>query len=126
TSRLSSALSNRFSPLTPHTQIAPAASPITSPPPGPTKPAAGVMPTSPATAPEIAPSREGRPFTFHSTRSQASTPPEEASSVLKNAAAKLSDAPNAEPALKPNHPTQSKDAPIIAMGRLCGCIDSLP
>ena len=55
TSAVSSTFSSFFNPVTPHTQITPAARPITIAPSGPTVPQAGVMPTRPATAPEAAP-----------------------------------------------------------------------
>src|SRR5690606_27211685 len=120
------ARSRRFKPLTPHTQTAPVTRPIISAPPGPTRPAAGVMPTNPATAPEIAPSNEGLPLYFHSISSHARIAPAVATMVLKNARAAVSLALRAEPALNPNQPTHSKAAPVMAMGRLWGCIDSRP
>ncbi len=49
----------------------PVTAPMISADIGVTKPAAGVMPTRPATAPEIAPSMLGLPITIHSTISQA-------------------------------------------------------
>src|SRR5690606_28622461 len=97
----------RFKPLTPHTQMAPLITPIMSAPTGPTSPAAGVMPTKPATAPDMPPSRDGLPLTIHSVPAQASTAPAVAMMVLKNASAATSFAPSAEPALKPNQPTHS-------------------
>src|SRR5690606_20013467 len=104
----------------------PAAMPIHSAPTGPTNAAAGVIPTSPATAPEAAPSMEGLPFTAHSVNSQASTAPAVATRVLIKASAADSLAASAEPALKPNQPTHSSEAPIKVMGRLCGLRASLP
>ncbi len=65
TSSESSAPSSVFRPFTPHRQTRPASRPITSAPIGPTKPAAGVIATSPATAPEAAPSIEGLPLNIH-------------------------------------------------------------
>ena len=47
-------------------------------------------------------------------------------SVLMKASAAVPPASSAEPALKPNQPTHSSDAPIMVMVRLCGVIDSLP
>jgi hypothetical protein len=41
--------------------------------PGSTKPAAGVMATRPATAPEMAPSTLGLPLIIHSANTQEST-----------------------------------------------------
>ena len=43
-----------------------------------------------------------------------------------NASAAELPASSAEPALKPNQPTHSSDAPIMVIGRLCGVIASLP
>jgi hypothetical protein len=44
---------------------------------------------------------------------------------MKASAAEL-PASRAEPALKPNHPIHSSDAPIMVSGRLCAGIASLP
>src|SRR5512137_642073 len=60
TSSASSAPRRRFRPLTPHRQTPPARRPMISAPPMPTKPQAGVIATSPATAPDAAPSIERR------------------------------------------------------------------
>src|SRR5678815_5139247 len=62
TSSESSAPSSFFRPLTPQRQTMPAARPITKAPGIPTLPAAGVIATSPATAPEAAPSMVGLPL----------------------------------------------------------------
>ena len=43
-----------------------------------------------------------------------------------NASAAELLASSAEPALKPNQPNHSSEAPIIVIGRLCGVIASLP
>ena len=56
TSSVSSTRSMRLSPFTPHRQASPPTKPIASAPPGPTKPQAGVIATSPDTAPDAAPS----------------------------------------------------------------------
>ena len=50
-----------------------AARPITNAPGMPTLPAAGVIATRPATAPEAAPSIDGLPLKIHSANIQAST-----------------------------------------------------
>ena len=92
----------------------------------PTKPQAGVIATSPATAPDAAPSIDGLPLIIHSPSIQDSTAAAVAISVLTNASAAVSPASSAEPALKPNQPTHSSDAPIIVNVRLCGAIESLP
>src|SRR3954468_12347664 len=73
TSSVSSAPSNFFRPFTPHRQTTPAARPITNAPGMPTLPAAGVMATSPATAPDAAPSMEGLPLNNHSANIHDST-----------------------------------------------------
>src|SRR3954453_4986422 len=87
---------------------------------GPTKPAAGVIATSPATAPEIAPSALGRPFLIHSAKLQLSAAAAVAKCVaMKALVANAFDA-SALPALKPNHPTQSRQAPMKLRTKLCG------
>src|SRR5215510_13538559 len=98
----------------------PADSPITNAPGMPTFPAAGVMATSPATAPEAAPSMEGLPLKSHSPNVQESTAHAVARKVLMKARAAEPFASRAEPALKPNHPNHRSDAPIMVIVRLCG------
>src|ERR1700732_4560818 len=87
---------------------------------GATNPAAGVMATSPATAPEIAPRALGRPFLIHS----ATLPLKAAEAAAKCVATKALVASGLEakalPALNPNHPTHSKHAPIKLRTKLCG------
>ena len=100
--------------------------PMINAPAGPTKPAAGVTPTKPAIAPDAPPNNDGRPLITHSVAVQAKTAPAVAIRVLKNASAAVSVAPSAEPALKPNQPTNNSDAPISVIGKLWGFIDSLP
>ena len=124
TSSASSAPSRRFSPLTPHRQTTPASRPSTSAPPTPTKPHAGVIATRPATAPEAAPSIDGLPLVIHSPNIHDSTAAAVATSVLMNASAAMSPASSADPALNPNQPTHSSEAPIIVNVRLCGAIES--
>ena len=116
----------RFKPLTPQTQITPAQIPITKAPTGPTKPAAGVTPTKPAIAPDAAPNMDGRPLMAHSVKTHAIIAPTVAIKVLNIARAATSFAASEEPALKPNQPTHNNAAPVIVMGRLWGCIASLP
>ena len=87
--------------------------PSTSAPLVPTKPQAGVIATRPATAPDAAPSIDGLPFAIHSPNIHDSTAAAVASSVLMNASAAVSPASSADPALNPNQPTHSSDAPII-------------
>src|SRR5882762_2362308 len=91
----------------------PAAMPIQKEPIGPTKPEAGVMATRPATAPEQMPITVGLPFMIHSTIIQVKPAVAVAVWVTSMAMPACRPAVTAEPALKPNQPTHSKDAPII-------------
>ncbi len=100
--------------------------PITIEPIGPTKPAAGVMATRPATAPEAPPSIEGLPLLIHSPKVQDSTAAQVASRVLTKASAAEPLASSAEPALKPNQPNHSSEAPTMVKVRLCGRRASRP
>src|SRR5947209_1198547 len=92
---------------------------------GPTKPAAGVMATSPATAPEIAPSALGLPLRIHSAAAQLKAAAAAAKCVATNALVARLLAAKALPALNPNQPTQSKQAPMKLRTTLCGGIGSL-
>src|SRR4029450_6055464 len=92
---------------------------------GVTKPAPGVIATSPATAPLAAPSMVGFPEWFHSANNHASAAVAAAVLVVTNAFAARPLAFRALPALNPNHPTQSKAAPVTANGRLCRAIYSV-
>src|ERR1700745_352511 len=87
---------------------------------GPTNPAAGVMATSPATAPEIAPRALARPFLTHSAALQARAAGAAPKCVATKALDAKEPAARALPALKPNHPTHSKHAPMKLSTRLCG------
>src|SRR5690606_33143397 len=87
---------------------------------GLTKPAAGVMATSPATSPDAAPSAVGLPWRIHSTAAQLTAPSPAATCVFTSASAANPFAPSADPALKPNQPNQSRPAPSMVMVRLCG------
>src|ERR1700724_2068702 len=100
-------------------------SPMASAGMGATNPAAGVMATSPATAPEIAPSALARPFFNHSAALQLSAAAAVAKCVATNALVAKGLAARALPALNPNHPTHSKHAPIKLSTRLCGGIGCL-
>src|ERR1041385_7312764 len=93
-------------------QKTPAIAPIASDDMGVTKPAAGVMATSPATAPEIAPSALGLPLRSHSAALHPMTAAAAARCVATKALVARLPALSALPALKPNHPTQSRHAPI--------------
>src|SRR6202035_1724437 len=90
----------------------PAATPIQNEPSGPTKPEAGVMATRPATAPEQMPITVGLPFKNHSTNIQVKPAVAVAVWVTSMAMPACRPAVTAEPALKPNQPTHSKEAPI--------------
>lgn len=84
-----------------------------------TKPAPGVMPTSPATMPVQAPMRVGLPFLITSQNIQESSAAAAEAAVVMKACAARPSAASAEPALKPNQPNISSDAPIITVGILC-------
>jgi hypothetical protein len=99
---------------------------MTSAPLSPTKPAAGVIATRPATAPEAPPSSDGLPLPIHSSSDHTSTEAAVARKVLTKAMAATLPASSAEPALKPNQPTHRIDAPIMVNVRLCGLIASRP
>src|SRR5579863_794464 len=91
---------------------------------GPTKPAAGVIATSPATEPEIAPSALGLPLRSHSAPPQPTTAAAAAKWVATKALVAKLPAANALPALKPNHPTHNMQAPMKLSTTLCGGIGS--
>src|ERR1043165_6526114 len=114
-----------FSPLTPHRHTKPAANPMMKAPGMPTLAAAGVIATRPATAPDAAPSIDGLPLVVHSPSVHDNTAQAVARNVFMKASPANPFASSADPALKPNQPTHSSDAPIIVIGRLCGGIGSL-
>src|ERR1700733_13093317 len=87
--------------------------PIQNEPIGPTNPEAGVIATSPATAPEQMPSTVGLPFLIHSTIIQVKPAVAVAIWVTSMAMPACRPAVTAEPALKPNQPTHSSEAPIM-------------
>src|SRR5436190_11990040 len=89
---------------------------------GRTNPAAGVIATSPATAPEIAPNALAFPFLNHSATLHPIAAAAAPRCVATNALDAKPLAANALPALNPNHPTHSKHAPIKLSTRLCGGI----
>src|SRR6201995_2192898 len=95
-------------------QMTPAAMPMISAGPGSTKPEAGVIATRPATAPETAPSTEGLPLAIHSANIQPNAAAAVAICVTDIAMPARPLAATAEPALNPNQPTQSSDAPMTA------------
>src|SRR5207302_6227990 len=96
--------------------------PIASAGIGPTNPAAGVMATSPATAPEIAPSALARPFLNHSAALQLSADAAAAKCVATNALVASELEASALPALNPNQPTHNRQAPMKLSTKLCGGI----
>ena len=79
---------------------------------GVTNPEAGVMATRPATEPEMAPRAEALPRLNHSTADQPTAAAAAAKWVLTKALVARVPAERAEPALKPNQPTQSRHAPM--------------
>src|ERR1700679_1250399 len=87
---------------------------------GPTNPDAGVMATSPATAPEAIPKTLGLPLVSHSEKSPPSAAAPVAICVVSMAIPAGPSAAPAEPALNPNQPTHSSDAPIRVSVRLYG------
>src|SRR5208282_4739461 len=89
---------------------------------GATNPAAGVIATSPATAPEIAPRALGRPFLIHSAMLQLMAAAAVAMCVATNALVARALAASALPALKPNQPTHKRHAPMKLNTRECGGI----
>src|SRR5215468_7253898 len=93
--------------------------PITNAPTGPTKPEAGVMETSTATAPEQRPTTVGLPFSAHSTSIQVKAATAVAICVTSMAMPACIPALTAEPALKPNQPTHSSEAPMKVSTMLC-------
>src|SRR4051812_29315196 len=104
----------------------PARMPITNAPVGLTKPDAGVIATSPATAPDRMPSRLGFLITIHSQNIHASAAAAVATWVLIIAAPASALAAAAEPALKPNQPTHNSAAPMNDHVRLCGAVLTVP
>src|SRR5246500_78689 len=94
--------------------------PIQNEPSGPTKPDAGVIATSPATAPEQMPITVGLPRIIHSTSIQVKPAVAVAVCVTSIAMPACIPAETAEPALKPNQPTHSSEAPIMVSTTLWG------
>src|SRR5512143_3719058 len=113
TSSASSAPSSFFRPVTPQKQATPASAPIARPPPMPTQPQAGVMARRPALGPGTTPSRLGFPLISHSANIQDSAAAAVAIRLLAKARVAVPPDSSAEPALKPNQPTHSREAPIM-------------
>src|SRR6266550_4172876 len=85
-----------------------------------TYPAAGVIPTSPTTAPVAAPTAVILPVRVESSSDHVSTAEAAAAFVLTNASAAMPFAASAEPALNPNHPNHNSPAPMSTRGTLWG------
>ncbi len=100
--------------------------PMNKAPTGPTKPEAGVIATRPATAPETMPSTLGLPRNSHSMNIQVNAAVAVAICVTAIAMPARPPEATAEPALKPNQPTHSSEAPIRLRIRLCGAMLSTP
>src|ERR1700682_2121006 len=96
----------------------PVVNPISSAGNGLTKPDAGVIATKPATHPEIPPSMLGLPLFIHSARSQPRVAAAAPKCVATNALLASDDAFRALPALNPNQPPQSRQAPMKLITRL--------
>src|SRR5579864_984669 len=103
----------------------PATRPITSAGIGFTNPDAGVMATRPATDPEIAPKVLGLPLRNHSAPAQPIAAAAAAKWVATKALVARLPAASALPALKPNHPTHNRHAPIKLNTTECGGMGSL-
>ena len=87
----------------------------------PTKPAAGVMATRPATMPEQAPRVVKCPSLIRSTTSQATSPAAAARNVFMNAVDGERRRPRRPtPELNPNQPNHRMPVPSSTSGRLCG------
>ena len=82
--------------------------------------------TRPATAPEAAPSIDGLPLPIHSPSTHDNVAAAVATMVLTTASAVALLDSRFDPALKPNQPAHSSDAPIMVIVSECGAIDSLP
>src|ERR1019366_60675 len=108
-----------------HKHIAPAQAPISIAGKGLTKPDAGVMATSPATQPEMAPRVLGLPPSIHSTAIHASVAAAAPKWVATNALVARPLGASALPALKPNQPTHNMAAPMVEITRLCGFMSLL-
>src|SRR6266508_4811377 len=89
---------------------------------GVTNPAAGVIATSPATAPIAAPSTEGVPRCNQLIVTQVRAAMAAAVLVVTSATAATPFALSALPALKPNQPNHSRLAPRTVIGTSCGAV----
>src|SRR5450756_1560927 len=89
---------------------------------GLTKTQAGVMATSPATAPVTVPRIVGVPLCHHSITAQVNPAAAVAVLVAIKALAAIPSAARALPALKPNQPNHKRAPPRTVKGKLCGRI----
>src|SRR6516164_10250248 len=87
---------------------------------GVTNPAAGVIATSPTTAATAAPTPEVLFFRALSSSTQVTTAAAADRLVVTKARLARPPAVSAEPALNPNQPNHSSDAPSMTKGTLCG------
>src|SRR3979409_2325777 len=92
---------------------------------GLTNPAAGVTATSPATAAEVAPRVLGFPLRNHSAPAHPRAAAAAAKCVATKALVARPPALSALPALNPNQPTHSRQAPIKLSTTLWGGMGSL-
>src|SRR5207248_5972490 len=98
----------------------PAATPIAIAPVESTYPQAGVITTSPPTAPEQNPSTLGLPRNMYSSIAHVNEATAETRIVVMNALAAIPSGARALPALKPYQPTQSNPVPTMQRTMLCG------
>jgi hypothetical protein len=96
--------------------------PMSSPDMGVTKPAAGVMATMPATAPEARPTPETLPWRTSSAMPQAPATAAGARKVFTKPVLASPLAASALPPLKPSQPNQRSPMPRMAKGTLCGSV----
>src|SRR5438552_18612436 len=93
---------------------------------GPTYPEAGVMATSPHTAPTEMPTADGFPFRIQSVSIQLTAAAAAARFVTPSAVTARAFAAKALPALKPNHPNHSTEALSITEVMLSGRLPRRP
>src|SRR5579872_2113678 len=98
----------------------PPPSPMIIAPAGVTYPDAGVIATRPATAPAAAPSTDGEPLCSQLTVIHVTDAMAAARCVTTNALVDSAPAAMALPALNPNQPNHSSDAPRTTIVASCG------
>ena len=82
--------------------------------------------TNPATAPDAAPTTLGFPVCAHDIKTHVTAAIPVAVFVTVHALTVMPSTITSLPALKPNHPNQSIEAPRTTNGILCGSIGTLP